>query len=127
MGAARGEEVLRAVRDAERREQGERESGSYRHPMLQDGVGGCPIPVPSWSLRALRAGEWREADSACEPQPEPLVKRRRLASREGLLRQLAVASGTEEWLDRALPCGMRRARGRVQHFCELGADESGVT
>ena len=127
MGAGRREEVLRAVRDAERREQGERERGSYRHPMLDDGEGGCPVPVPAWSLRELRAGEWREEEGERQESSEPLVKRRRLASRAGLLQQLAAASGTGEWLRSALPCyhfGVRAERVRT---CEWGADESGVT
>ena len=125
--------MLRAVRDAEKREKRAREEGGqlYPHPMLGDGGWGV-VPVPAWSWRPLRAGEWREtAGAEASRETEPLAKRRRVTSgRVGILRQLAEASGQLELFDsvaRMAHFDSRTYAKRPKVRCEEGADVSGVT
>ena len=99
--------------------------------MLDDRGWGGPVPVPAWSLRALRARV--SGGNRCGRLVEVSFRwlsggvSAAAASRAGLLEQLAKASGTSEWLAGAMPVARARGGRFLLRTCELGAVESGVT
>ena len=126
LSQAKGEERRREVRAVlERVERSER--GGTAFTMLYGGETSV-MPVPAWSTRALRPGEWREEASSDTLYEPMVVERVHIGLRRTRVERMVELASSGDTLNPAAVGGLYNVtRHSKRRRVEEGSDVSGVT